>query len=908
MEHISSNITTEKPVESPWSKPAPDILRELGVNPNEGISGVETAKRRKQYGPNRLKEPPPKSAWVVLVKQFKSLIVGLLAVAAVLSFAFGDWPEGVAVLVVIAINTAIGFFTEIKAVRSMEALKKLSKVNAKLLRDGEIQEVHAEDIVPGDIVLLEGGDIVSADLRLFETSKLQADESTLTGESLPVGKGTETLGDDTPLAERTNMLFKGTAVTRGSGQGVVVATGDATELGEISSLVHAAEDESTPLEKRLDALGRKLIWLTAIVAGIVAATGIVTEKGVLLMVETGIALAVAAIPEGLPIVATIALARGVWRMAKRNALVNQLSSVETLGAVSVICTDKTGTLTENKMTVARFVLESGEVRVTGEGMQIEGEFQHGDEAVNPADDHILREALQIGLFCGNAGLQEDAEGGPKGVGDPMEVALLVAAAKAGMDREKTLDDLPEEREEAFDNETNMMATFHRRDAGFMVAVKGAPESVIGSCDKLRTTEGERPLDESLREEWLSRSRDMAKEGLRILGLATKQVDSAEAKPYEELTLIGLVALVDPPRRDVRDAIEACHTAGIRVVMVTGDQAVTARYIGREVGLIEPDGVEAMLGNEIKGPDTASPEERERLVKNVIFSRVTPRQKLDLIALHQSDGSIVAMTGDGVNDAPALKKADIGVAMGLRGTQVAKEASDVVLKDDAFATIVAAVAQGRVIYSNIRKFVFFLLSCNLSEIMVVFLAAVANAPLPLLPLQILFLNLVTDVFPALALGMGEGDPDVLKRSPRDPNEPIVGREHWVAIAGYSAVITASVLGALALALYWLKLDRTQAVTISFLTLAFAQLWHVFNMRDPGSGFFRNDIVRNPYIWGALLLCSGAMIAAVYMPGVNRVLNVTDPGLEGWALVLIMSLIPLVLGQVAKLRGAKRPGLI
>jgi Ca2+-transporting ATPase len=889
---------------APWSRAAEEVLRAFDVSAGEGLRGDEVGARRRRYGRNQLSEPPPMSAWKVLANQFKSLIIGLLAVAAVLSFAFGDWMEGIAVLVVIAVNAAIGYFTEIKAIRSMEALRKLSNVSAKLLRDGEICEVPALDIVPGDIVLLEGGDIVSADLRLFEASKLQVDESALTGESVPVEKRIEPLAEEIPLAERANMLFKGTAVTRGSGQGVVVAIGDRTELGEISMLVQQAEDERTPIEERLDALGRKLIWLTLIVAGVVATTGIVTRKGVLLMVETGIALAVAAIPEGLPIVATIALARGVWRMAKRNALVNRLSSVETLGATSVICTDKTGTLTENRMTVARIILESGEVRVTGEGMRLRGEFRRGEETVDPARDELLREALRVGLLCGNAGLREEGEDGPKGVGDPMEVALLVAAKKAGMDRENVLKELPEEHEEAFDSDTRMMATFHRRDGGYLVAVKGAPESVVAACHAVRTDAGEVPLDNASREVWLRQSREMAEEGLRILGLATKSAESSAESPYEALILIGLVALADPPRRDVREALEACRGAGIEVVMITGDQAVTARYIGREVGLTGPEEAEVILGGEIKGPSDASPEERERLLKGRIFARVTPKQKLDLIDLHQSNGSVVAMTGDGVNDAPALKKSDIGVAMGLRGTQVAKEAADVVLKDDAFATIVAAVAEGRVIYGNIRKFVLFLLSCNVSEIMIVFLASIVNAPLPILPLQILFLNLVTDVFPALALGVGEGDPDVLKRAPRDPKEPIIGRREWIAVVGYGAVITLAVLGSLGLALLWLKLGQRQAVTISFLTLAFAQLWHVFNMREPGSRFLRNDIVRNPYVWGALALCAFTMVAAVHTPGVSRVLGVTNPGLNGWALVLVMSLIPLAAGQSVKLLPAFR----
>lgn len=883
---------------NPWTRSAHEVLKELDVSTEKGLGSAEVRRRRKRYGVNRLQEAKRKSAWAILIEQFKSLIVLLLGAATILSFSFGDWLEGVAILVVIFINAGIGFFTELKAVRSMEALQRLGGVNAKVRRNGQIQEIRAQALVPGDIVVLEGGDIVSADIRLIQASKLQADESTLTGESVPVGKMVELLKSEVPLAERKNMLFKGTALTRGSGEGVVVGTGMDTELGQIASLVEEVEEEVTPLEKRLNQLGYRLIWATLIIAALIAGAGVLAGKETFLMIETSIALAVAAIPEGLPIVATIALARGMWRMARRNALVNRLSAVETLGATSIICTDKTGTLTENRLTATRIVTESGGIAIGGEGLELEGGFTKDGQVIDPSKDETLRQALKVGVLCNNASLQKLSEGEIKPVGEPLEVALLLAGFKARVHQDDLVKDMPEVYEEAFDSEVKMMATFNKPNGGFFVAVKGAPEPVLAACSSVLTDDGQREMNDQYRNRWLDQNEQMAEQGLRVLALAQKTVDSIDSKPYENLTFLGLVGLLDPPRDDVPPAIDLCKKAGMKVVMVTGDQAVTARNIGSAVGLIDEGDTEVIHSNELKSPNELSHEDKQRILNASIFARVNPRQKLDLVDLHQKNGCVVAMTGDGVNDAPALKEADIGIAMGLRGTQVAREAADMVLKDDAFSTIVAAVEQGRVIFGNIRKFVFYLISCNVSEIMIVALASVINAPLPILPLQILFLNLVTDVFPALALGVGEGDPDIMKHPPRDPKEPILGRSRWLAIGGYGIVMTLSVLGALALALIWLKMGQRQAVTVSFLTLAFAQLWHVFNMRDRGSGFIRNDITRNRFVWGALGLCTVLILAAVYIPGIATVLKVTNPGMKGWILIIVMSLIPWIAGQISK----------
>ncbi len=870
-----------------WTIPAREALSKLDVLRESGLFNAEVVKRQKIYGKNKLKEPKPKSAWRILYEQFKSLIVALLGIAVVFSFLFHEYVEGWAILAVILINALIGFFTEIRAVRSMEALRKLEKVDARVLRNGDDLTVPAQELVPGDIVLLEGGDIVSADLRIVEASKLQVDESPLTGESLPVEKDIEPLDEKTPLAERTNMLYKGTAVTRGSAAGVVVATGVSTELGIISALVEEAEEEMTPLERRLEQLGQKLIWLTLVITTIIAVLGIVRGKEIFLMIETAIALAVAAIPEGLPIVATIALARGMLRMAKKNALIRQLGSVETLGATNVICTDKTGTLTENKMSVAEISVASGFYFADKNGYHL------NNQKVEPQSSPDLLEFLRICVLCNNASLSDSHEN----MGDPLEVALLAAGELGGLNKKETETAYPRLREEAFDSVSKKMATFHRDGEKIYVAAKGAPESILERCSHIRTNGKNKAMTPQEKEYWRTKNEKMAMEGLRVIAVAGKHAESENEKPYENLALLGLVGLMDPPRSDVRGAIQKCHDAGIRVIMITGDQAVTAAKIGISVGI--DDDPDVLPGSVLLPVEELSADEERKIIDTSIFARVSPKQKLDLVSIHQSNNTIVAMTGDGVNDAPALKKADIGIAMGLRGTQVAREASNMVLKDDAFATIVAAVEQGRVIFKNIRKFVVFLLSCNLCEILTIAAASVVNGPMPILPLQILFLNLVTDIFPALALGVGREDKNLMNDKPRDPQEAIVTRALWLKITWYSVVIAAAVLGALAIALGVFHMETKRAVTISFLTLAFAQLWHVFNMSETSSPFFKNEITQNPWIWGALVLCIVLLVGTTTFPPLMTILQITNPGREGWMLIAGMSVAPLIFGQIIKL---------
>jgi Ca2+-transporting ATPase len=904
MEHDDTTHTRpgdgpeERQVETPWASAPEAVVEELDVDPDEGLSGEEVERRRERVGSNRLQAHATRSAWSILLHQFQSIIVLLLVVAAGVAFLFGEHVEGIAIVAVVLVNTAIGFLTELRAVRSMEALREIAEVDVRVRRDGEIREIPSRDLVPGDVVVVEAGNLVGADMRLLDQKDLEADESVLTGESAPVGKTLGHLDAETVLADRTNMLFRGTAVTRGRGTAVVVATGMATEVGRISELVEEAGQRETPIERKLDELGHKLVWICLALATLVAGIGRVQGKELFTVVETSIALAVATIPEGLPIVATLALARGMWRMADRNALIRNLAVVETLGSATTILTDKTGTLTENRMTVAAYRGPAADFEAETNDDGDDFDFVDGDEGpVAPDDDPVLRAALEIGLLCNDEtsavrGVADDEDS--KRVGEPMELGLRQVARGAEIDAEAFLESQPRIAEEPFDADTAMMATYHRTDEGVRVAVKGAPEAVLNASSSMRTEAGTAPIDDETRRRWLEANQEMAESGLRILALAEKYVDDSDAPPYENLTFVALVGMIDPARSDVQAAIEACRSAGIEVVMATGDHPGTALYIARELEMAEPERLEAMHGGELDGAGT------DAIVETPVFARVSPEQKLDLVQLHQRGGHVVAMTGDGVNDAPALMQADIGIAMGKRGTQVAREAADMVLGDDRFESIVAAIEQGRVIFDNIRKFAVYLLSCNVSELMVVSIAALAfpTAPLPLTALQILYLNLVTDVFPALALGFGEGDERVMERPPRDPSEDILDRPQWTRIAGFGAVLTAVVLGTFYVARFQWALPDEHAVTVSFLTLAFAQLWHVFNMRTTGTSRWNNDVTRNPFVWGALGLCTGLLLMAVYVPPVAAALDVVVPGWTGWGLALAASFVPVVVGLLRR----------
>ncbi|WP_229598005.1 cation-translocating P-type ATPase [Roseibium aggregatum] len=878
----------------PFAQDADVLAQELSVQPTTGLANDDVAKRRALYGPNTFRKLKSKSALAIFAHQFASIIVWLLAAAVVMSLLLNDIADAIAISIVLVLNGAIGFFTELRAARSMEALLRITTTHSRVRRSGKVYEVEATELVPGDIVILEAGDVVTADLRLTAASDLHCDESLLTGESVPVEKQTATMPADTLLAERLNMAFSGTAVTQGLGEGIVVATGMTTELGRISTLAQEAEAEVSPLEKRLDRLGRKLVWLTAALAMLTILAGILWGHPLPDMLKTGIALAVAAIPEGLPIVATLCLARGMWRMAARNALVTELSAVETLGATTLILTDKTGTLTENRMSAARYLLDGTSVDILQQDKGLR--FCAQGQDIAPAAMEPLSAALRIGALCNTAEYGESADA--TRIGDPMEISLLATAAAAGLARSQLLQTLTPAGQHAFTPLRKMMATVHHDgEDHFLYAVKGAPEAVLDASEAVLGPAGTRLLTDEDRASWRKRQSEAGRRGERLLALAFKTAATPSEDPYEGLTLIALVCFVDPLRDDVPTAIRASQQAGVRVVMMTGDHAETAAKIAEDAG-IGTSGLKVLSGRDISGFDmeTATAEQRAQLMTTDVFARVAPDTKLNLVSLFQKGGHVVAMTGDGVNDAPALKKADIGIAMGKRGTQVAREASDIVLKDDDFATIIAAMRQGRIIFENIRKFVVYLMSCNVSEVLIVGIAVGVGLPVPLLPLQILFLNLVTDVFPAFALGFGKGDDGVMQRPPRDPREPIVDRSRWILIGYVGCLITISTLSAFAVALFLLGLETDRAITVAFLTLALSQLWNVFNMRVAAGSVWKSDVLRNGYVWGAIALCLGLIALAMLNRDLAALLALPWPGRLGLTLAVVTSFVPLVFGQV------------
>lgn len=670
--------------DSTWHSLEPDaVARQLEVSLESGLSHSSVSKRRKRFGENRLTRQTHRQPLRILLRQFRSIVILVLAIAGALALALGHYLEAVAVLAVVVINTLIGFISEWRAARTMDALRQLRPDEIRVRRNQRITSITAAELVPGDVILLEEGDLVPADARVIEAEGVQCNQAGLTGESVSVVKTAKPVVGDTVLAERSSMLYKGTTITQGAVTAIVTATGMDTELGHIAQLTASARDSSTPLQARLDRLGHRLAWIVLTITVALIALGLATDRDMILMLETGVALGVAAVPEGLPIVATLALARGMWRLAQRNALIHHLAAVETLGATGVILTDKTGTLTANHMHLDTLVLPNG------------------------ADDDAGRaQALEVSVLCNNAELAVDSDDG-EDHGDPMEIALLEAGRAAGLERPELLQTLPEVREIAFSAERMMMATAHSHDSGYRIAVKGAPEAVLDVCD----------IDEKTRHWWSSEVERLAAEGLRPLLVADRQTDSLPDEAdafYQQLIPRGLLGLFDPPRQGVADAIEACQKAGIRVVMVTGDQPATARAIAERVGIIAKEQSETGLvdGSTLTEALAAG----EKTVQDTqVFARVTPGQKLEIVKAYQSAGAVVAMTGDGVNDAPALRQADIGIAMGQRGTDAAREVGDIILQDDRFESIVAAVRQGRGIFENIRRAILFMLCTNFAEV-------------------------------------------------------------------------------------------------------------------------------------------------------------------------------------------------
>ncbi len=876
-----------------WAQSPDEVAETLNVSLEEGLSPEQIKRRREAHGENRLGRARGRSSGRILFEQFKSITILILSIAAVLSLALGHWPEGLAVVGVILVNAGIGFFSEWRASQEMQALRKIAQPEARVRRAEGSVLIPIERIVPGDVAILEAGDVVPADIRLVEANGLQVDESALSGESASVAKQTEAVAEDAPLAQRSSMVYRATTVTEGSGEGIVVGIGRQTQLGQIARMTQAAQQERTPLEDRLERLGRHLALLALAAATLIAVAGVSVGQPLRLIIATSVALGVAAVPEGLPIVANLALAKGMWLMSRRNAIINRLPAVETLGATDVIFSDKTGTLTENRMRVDRIVTGAMSIQAGNEGLDM------------PKDeDPTAMRVLEVGVLCNNASLDQEQEGGAQG--DPTEIALLRAGRSVGIERPALLKDKPETREVAFDPDVMMMATFHRVEEGFEEAVKGAPDSVLDCCDRLVGPEGERELSSNQREQWMRQAEEMADSGLRVLAVADAMRSDETDDPYSRLRLLGLVGLYDPPRKDVGELIKWCTHAGVRVVMVTGDQPATARSIARQIGIAADEVSDVLIGRDLPDASELSDRQRRDITSRSVFARFSPGRKLELIKIFKQQGHTVAMTGDGINDTPALKSADIGVAMGRRGTDAAREASDMVLQDDAFSSIVDAIRQGRIIFGNIRKAVMFMICTNVAEVLAVAAASVAGWPIPLLPLQILYLNMLADVLPAFALGVGRGHDDVMHQPPRDPSESILTRPHWLAIGSWASIIALCVLSGMTVGHVALDLAKLEAVTISFLTLGYAKLWFVLNLRGKESRLFHNTILRNRWIWGSWVLCALLLVAAVYMPGLSDLLRTRWIDWRSWMLVAGLSLVPVLLGQVLLVVRSRRAG--
>jgi Ca2+-transporting ATPase len=872
------------PLENIQALSVKEIVTSFQTDSDNGLTMSEATRRTEVFGTNIYQIQKEKSIWHILLQQFVSPIVYLLIFAAAVSFFFKDYLDAIAIGAVIFINALIGFLMEMQARSSMHALREMDVIKSKVIREGKVMDIPAEKLTPGDIIMLEAGDVIPADGRLIEANHLQCDESSLTGESLPTVKNTDELTKDVPLGDRINMVFKGASVMNGNGKAVITSISQHTQLGTITSLVESSASTATPLDKKLNALSKKLIWITLGMTLIFATSGIIQGKEWKSILETSIALAVAAIPEGLPIVATIALAYGMLLMAKRNAIVKKLSSVETLGSTSVILTDKTGTLTENKISVEMLSFPEEQVQVKIENNVLR--FKNGQIELSKENFEKL---ILIGTLCNDASAETEKK---KATGDPIEIALLHLTAASEANAETLKNEYERLNEVPFNSVTKIMGTLHQGPDKNFVAAKGSVEDLLIKCSKVQSGTSITDLTSTEKSNILDESEKMSANGLRVLAFAYKEGTFQDENYLSDLIYVGMIGFLDPPRLDIKETILSCRKAGIRVVMITGDHPLTALNIAKRTGLVEQDEEKVITGKDLPAMDKLTEEWKKKILETSVFARTTPKQKLEIEDVYQKAGNIVAMTGDGVNDAPALKKADVGIAMGLRGTAVAKETASIVLKDDSFISIKAAIAHGREIFQNIQKFVIYLVSCNMSEILIVTALGVFVPAATLIPLQILFLNLVTDVFPALALGLGRGDVTVMQRPPRGFKENIISNRDWVVISAYALTLTLSVLVAVLYTKYYITEDEIVLNNIAFITLTFAQLFHVFNMSSLHSKLIVNEITTNKFIWFALLLCVGLLALVFMVPELRLVLklNVLSPQL--WIVAILAGVLPLI----------------
>jgi len=914
---------------------AQDVLKKLQVPAKTGLTSEEAARRLVEIGPNELEQKKGITFLQMLWAQINSFVIWLLIIAAIISFALGDKIEAGAIILIVILNAVMGIIQESRAEKSLAALKKMAAPEAQVMRDGHRQTIPTRLLVPGDLVFIEAGNFIPADLRLLEAVNLSIDEASLTGESMPSKKNAQSqLQSDIPIGDRENSAFMGTVATYGRGQGVVTTTGMKTQLGLIAKMLQSVEEEQTPLQKRLEQLGRTLAIGALLVCGLVFIIGAIriiaafggihldnpeVIKGLVGVFMIAVSLAIAAVPEGLPAVVTISLAGGMREMVNRHALIRRLASVETLGSVTTICTDKTGTLTQNQMTVTRIWVNGHSVSITGTGYEPKGEFLFNNQKVDLKELPGIRTALWVGTLNNDAHLEKvsESEGNPsyRMIGDPTEGSILVAARKAGSQHTDLWESYPREQEIPFDSERKRMVTVHsvenpleadlspycdgEKPKGYVMAVKGAPDIILNLCGhELQIDNSTVPLTDALRREILSANDEMSNKALRVLAVAYRIVDIEPnntnlVELEKDLIFVGLVGMIDPSRPEVKPAMAEARTAGIRSVMITGDYPNTARAIAEDIGLIQ-SGHKVLTGMDL---DKLSEDEmREAAKVTDVYARVSPEHKMRIVNAMRDNGEIVAMTGDGVNDAPAIKLADIGVAMGITGTDVAKETADMVLTDDNYASIVSAVEQGRVIYSNIRKFVYFLVSCNIGEIMIIFLATLFGWTAPLTAIQLLWLNLISDGAPALALGVEKGDPDIMQQPPRPPSEPIINKFMRNGIIVQTIAITASVLTA-----YFIGLNQggiQEAETFAFVTLSFSELLRAFTARSEYYPLTKIGIFSNPKMNLAVLSSMVLVLVTIYVPPLQKIFNTMTLTPAHWLEILPFIFIPAITAEVMK----------
>ncbi|MGF3102503.1 cation-translocating P-type ATPase [Rossellomorea sp. DUT-2] len=873
-----------------------DIEQSLNTNYQEGLSTDDVANRRKQFGYNQLEEAEKQSALLLFFSQFKDFMVLVLLAATLISGLLGEYIDAIAIIAIVLINGFLGFFQERKAERSLHALKELSAPQVSVLRDGKWMKIVSKEVIIGDIIRFGSGDRIGADVRLIETNNLEIEESALTGESVPVTKSTNpVIGENMSLGDLENMAFMGTMVTRGNGIGVVTSIGMKTAMGQIADMIQKAETMITPLQRKLEELGKILISVALVLTALVVGIGVIQGHDMYTMFLAGVSLAVAAIPEGLPAIVTVALSLGVQRMIKKKAIVRKLPAVETLGCASVICSDKTGTLTQNKMTVTHLWSGGRTWTVTGTGYEPDGQFYSGDQRVTPHSENALQQLLTFGMLCNHAELVTREENFVVD-GDPTEGALLVAGLKAGLSRESLQKKFTIVKEFPFDSTRKMMSIIVVDQNGKHFSVtKGAPDVLVGKSESIlwegrlqyKSAEITQKVEEAISE--------MSSNALRNIAIAYKPLNERSIEGIEEndieegVTFIGLQGMIDPPRPEVKQAVKECRAAGIKTVMITGDHILTAKAIAQQLGILKNK--DRVLDG--KALNQMEVHELEEIVEEVsVFARVSPEHKLKIVKALQNRGHVVAMTGDGVNDAPAIKSSDIGVAMGITGTDVAKESSSLVLLDDNFATIKSAIQEGRNIYENIRKFIRYLLASNVGEILVMLFAMILALPLPLVPIQILWVNLVTDGLPAMALGLDKPEDDVMKRKPRHPKEGVFARG-----LGWKVVSRGFLIGGVTLLAFMLSYKThpdhlAYAQTVAFATLVMAQLIHVFDCRSEVSVFSRNPF-GNMYLVWSVLSSLVLMLLVIYIPSLQPIFHTVPIVLKDWFLIIGLSSVPTFL---------------